>query len=130
MSGYWRAPEDSADALRDGRLHTGDIGYMDEAGYFYIVDRLKELIICSGYNVYPRVVEEAIYQHPDVAEVAVCGVPGRLSGRGRQSLHRAARAGGVDRGRPAGEFLADKLSPIELTKADRMARASAEIRGW
>jgi long-chain acyl-CoA synthetase len=60
--------------LRNGRLHTGDLGYMDEDGYFYIVDRLKEMIIVGGYNVYPRNVEEEIYTHPAVAECAVVGL--------------------------------------------------------
>lgn len=115
MSGYWRAPEDSADALRDGRLHTGDIGYMDEAGYFYIVDRLKELIICSGYNVYPRVVEEAIYQHPDVAEVAVCGVPDDYRGETVKAFIVPREPAALTEADLL-EFLADKLSPIELPK--------------
>ncbi len=75
MKGYWNDPQESAQVLRDGWLHTGDIAKMDEQGYFYIVDREKDLIIASGYNVYPREVEEVIYQHPKVAEAAVIGVP-------------------------------------------------------
>ena len=74
MKGYWKRPDETAGTLRNGRLHTGDIGYLDEDGYGFIVDRLKEMIICSGFNVYPRMVEEAIYEHPDVLEAAVCGV--------------------------------------------------------
>ncbi|MGQ9477739.1 MAG: long-chain-fatty-acid--CoA ligase [Candidatus Bipolaricaulia bacterium] len=75
MKGYWNKPEETAQALKDGWLHTGDIAMMDERGYFYIVDRAKDMIIASGYNVYPREVEEVLYQHPKVAEVAVIGVP-------------------------------------------------------
>ncbi|WP_066068395.1 fatty acid--CoA ligase family protein [Neobacillus soli] len=75
MKGYYKMPEESAAALRDGWLYTGDIAKMDEDGYFYIVDRKKDLIIVGGYNVYPREVEEVIYNHPDVVEVAVLGVP-------------------------------------------------------
>ncbi len=75
MKGYWRRPEETAQALRGGWLHTGDIARMDERGYFYIVDRRKDVIIASGYNVYPREVEEVIHQHPKVAEAAVIGVP-------------------------------------------------------
>jgi len=75
MKGYWNRPEETAQALKGGWLHTGDIAKMDEQGYFYIVDRAKDMIIASGYNVYPREVEEVIYQHPKVAEVAVIGVP-------------------------------------------------------
>jgi long-chain acyl-CoA synthetase len=75
MKGYWNKPEETAQALKGGWLHTGDIAMMDERGYFYIVDRAKDMIIASGYNVYPREVEEVLYQHPKVAEVAVIGVP-------------------------------------------------------
>jgi len=75
MKGYWNRPEETAETLKDGWLHTGDIAKMDERGYFYIVDREKDVIIASGYNVYPREVEEVLYQHPQVAEAAVVGVP-------------------------------------------------------
>ncbi|MFJ5715014.1 fatty acid--CoA ligase family protein [Neobacillus sp. NPDC093127] len=75
MKGYYKMPEETAAAIRNGWLHTGDMARMDEEGYFYIVDRKKDLIIVGGYNVYPREVEEVIYNHPDVVEVAVVGVP-------------------------------------------------------
>jgi long-chain acyl-CoA synthetase len=75
MDGYYQRPEETALALRDGWLYTGDVARMDEDGYFYIVDRKKELIIVSGYNVYPREVEEALYAHPAVLEAAAIGVP-------------------------------------------------------
>jgi long-chain acyl-CoA synthetase len=75
MKGYYKMPEETANALRDGWLHTGDLARMDEEGYFYIVDRKKEMIIVGGYNVYPREVEEVLYSHPDVVEAAVVGVP-------------------------------------------------------
>ena len=75
MDGYYGRPDETALALRDGWLYTGDIARMDEDGYFYIVDRKKELIIVSGYNVYPREVEEALYAHPAVLEAAAIGVP-------------------------------------------------------
>ncbi len=74
MRGYLNKPEETMNVLRNGRLHTGDIGIMDEDGYFQIVDRLKEMIIVGGYNVYPRNVEEVIYQHEAVAECAVVGL--------------------------------------------------------
>ena len=74
MKGYWRSPEATADANRDGWLRTGDLGTLDEDGDLRIVDRLKELIIRGGYNVYPREVEEVLYQHPDIVEAAVVGV--------------------------------------------------------
>jgi long-chain acyl-CoA synthetase len=75
MKGYWNMPEETAMTLRDGWLYTGDIGRMDEDGYLYIVDRKKDLIIASGYNIYPRDVEEVLYEHPSVQEAVVIGVP-------------------------------------------------------
>jgi len=75
MKGYWRRPEATAAAITDGWFHTGDIGRVDEDGYFAIVDRKKDLIIRGGYNVYPREIEEVLHEHPAVAEVAVIGVP-------------------------------------------------------
>jgi long-chain acyl-CoA synthetase len=75
MKGYFKRPEATAAALRNGWFHSGDIGYVDEEGDFYIVDRKKDLIIRGGYNVYPREVEEALYAHPAVAEAAVIGIP-------------------------------------------------------
>ncbi len=74
-AGYWKRPDATAEAMtEDGYLRTGDIGYMDEDGWVYIVDRTKDMILCSGYNVYPRVIEEAIYEHPSVEEVSVIGI--------------------------------------------------------
>jgi long-chain acyl-CoA synthetase len=75
MSGYWNSPEDTATALRGGYLHTGDVGRLDDDGYLYIVDRIKDLIIRGGYNVYPRDVEDVLTQHPAVAAAAVVGRP-------------------------------------------------------
>ncbi|WP_419888745.1 fatty acid--CoA ligase family protein [Neobacillus niacini] len=75
MKGYYKMPEETAAAIRDGWLYTGDLARMDEDGYFYIVDRKKDLIIVGGFNVYPREVEEVLYNHPDVVEAAVLGVP-------------------------------------------------------
>ena len=77
MSGYWERPEESAETLRGGWLHTGDIGKFDERGYLYVLDRLKDLIITGGSNVYAREVEEVLIGHPDVAEVTVIGIPDR-----------------------------------------------------
>jgi long-chain acyl-CoA synthetase len=75
MKGYWQRPEATAEALRDGWFHTGDLARMDSDGYFYIVDRKKDMIIRGGYNVYPREIEEVLYEHPAVAEAAVLGLP-------------------------------------------------------
>jgi long-chain acyl-CoA synthetase len=75
MKGYWRRPEETATAIPDGWFRTGDLARQDDEGYFYIVDRKKDLIIRGGYNVYPREVEEVLYEHPAVAEAAVIGLP-------------------------------------------------------
>lgn len=74
MKGYWNQPEATADAIRNGWLHTGDIGYVDKDGYFYITDRKKDIVIKGGENISPRVIEEVLYAHPAVAEAAVIGV--------------------------------------------------------
>jgi long-chain acyl-CoA synthetase len=75
MKSYWRRPEDTALAIHDGWFRTGDLGMVDEDGYFFIVDRKKDLILRGGYNVYPREIEEILYEHPAVEEAAVIGVP-------------------------------------------------------
>ncbi len=75
MQGYWNRPDETAKVLRDGWLLTGDLGKIDEEGYCYIVDRRKDVIIAGGYNVYPREVEEVLYEHPDIEEASVAGVP-------------------------------------------------------
>jgi long-chain acyl-CoA synthetase len=80
MTGYYNNPEATARAFAGGWFHTGDLGYLDEDGFLFIVDRIKDLIIRGGYNVYPREVEEVIYAHPAVAEAAVIGVPDALMG--------------------------------------------------
>src|SRR6185437_9856673 len=80
MQGYWRAPEATSEALQDGWLRTGDIGYLDADGYLFIVDRKKDLIIRGGFNVYPRDVEDALVQHPAVTMAAVVGRPSRRHG--------------------------------------------------
>jgi long-chain acyl-CoA synthetase len=80
MLGYWNRPEETEQVLRDGWLLTGDMAVMDDEGYFSIVDRKKDLIIAGGYNIYPREVEEVLYQHPKVSEVCVAGVPDSYRG--------------------------------------------------
>jgi long-chain acyl-CoA synthetase len=75
MRGYRNMPEETASTLKDGWLHTGDIATMDEEGYFYIVDRKKDMIISGGYNVFPRDVDEVLYEHPKVKEACAIGIP-------------------------------------------------------
>lgn len=115
MKGYWQRPDETATALRNGRLHTGDIGYIDEEGYGFIVDRLKDLIICSGFNVYPRVVEEALYEHPDVAEAAVCGIKDDYRGETVKAYVVKKEDADLDEARLLA-FLKERLSPIEMPK--------------
>jgi len=112
---YWNMPEETAAAFVDGYLLTGDIGYMDEDGYFYIVDRIKDLIITNGYNVYPRNVEEAIYLHPAVEECIVAGLPDANRGEIVKAWVKLKE----DRELSIEDlkiFLKDKLSPMEMPK--------------
>ena len=114
MKGYWNKPEASANALRDGRFHTGDIGYMDQDGYITLVDRMKDMILSGGYNVFPRNIEEAIYEYPGVAECTVIGIP---------DLHRGQSAKAFIALKPGVtpfayealvKFLSDKLAKYEM----------------
>jgi len=110
MAGYWNRPEETEEAFRGGRLHTGDVGYIDEEGYVFLIDRIKDLILNAGFNVYPRMVEEAILLHPDVEEAVVCGVPDKQRGE----LVKAYIKRRADSQLKAGEmkrFLKDKLAP-------------------
>ena len=75
MKGYWNRPDSTRDAVRDGWMHTGDVAYMDDEGYVFIYDRLKDMIVSGGENIYPAEVENALFGHPDLADVAVIGVP-------------------------------------------------------
>jgi len=116
-SGYWNRPEDTAAAFVGDRFLTGDIGYMDEDGYFYLVDRKKDLIISGGFNVYPQMIEQAIYEHPAVHEVLVIGVPDAYRGEVAKAfiaLRPGAAPFTLDELRA---FLADRLGRHELPAA-------------
>ena len=115
MKGYWQRSEETAATIRNGRLHTGDVGYLDEDGYGFIVDRLKDLIICSGFNVYPRVVEEALYEHPEIREAAVCGIEDDYRGETVKAYIAREKGSSLDE---AGlvAFLKERISPIEMPK--------------
>ncbi|WP_243356308.1 fatty acid--CoA ligase family protein [Bacillus litorisediminis] len=86
MKGYYKMPEETEATIKEGWLYTGDLARMDEEGYFYIVDRKKDMIIVGGYNVYPREVEEVLYNHPDIVEAAVVGVPDSTHGEAVKSF--------------------------------------------
>jgi long-chain acyl-CoA synthetase len=114
MKGYWKRPEETREALRGGRLHTGDIGVLDADGYLTLIDRKKDMIINGGFNVFPRKIEEAIYEHPSVGEVTVIGVPDPDFGQFPKAfiaLKPNASALGYDE---LAAFLADKLAPYEV----------------
>ncbi len=112
--GYWNAPEETAAAFVDGYLLTGDIGYMDEDGYFYLVDRKKDMIISGGFNVYPRTIEEAIYEHPTVAEVSVIGVPDSYRGEAAKAFVQLKPGAATFTLEELRAFLADKLGRHEM----------------
>ena len=91
MPGYYKRPDLTEQAIIDGWLHSGDMGYVDEDGFLYLVDRMKDMIISGGVNVYPRDIEEVVVQHPDVREAAVFGAAARKVGRNACGGRRAAR---------------------------------------
>lgn len=115
MAGYWRRRDETAEAMRGGRLHTGDVGCVDEDGYVFIVDRIKDMILTKGYNVYPRNVEEAIHQHPKVAECVVAGLPDDYRGQVVKAYIRVLD-GEFLTAEELTDFLKDKLSPMETPK--------------
>jgi long-chain acyl-CoA synthetase len=116
MVGYWRRPDETATTMAGGRLHTGDIGHMDEEGYIYITDRAKDLILVGGYNVYPRMVEEAILRHPAVEDVAVCGIPDDYRGETVKAFIVPRPEQKVTLGELKA-FLRDKLAPFEIPRS-------------
>jgi long-chain acyl-CoA synthetase len=115
MKGYWNNQEATNEVLRDGLLYTGDIAIMDEDGYVYIVDRIKDLIITNGYNVYPRNVEEAIYLHPCVEECIVAGLPDTQRGEIVKAWVKCKEGRELSI-EDLKIFLKDKLSPMEMPK--------------
>ncbi len=115
MKGYWHKPEETANVLHDGWLLSGDIAKMDEDGYFYIVDRKKDMILCSGYNVYPREVEEVLYMHPAVQEAAAIGVPDPYRGESVKA-YVVLKAGQAATAEEIIAFCKGKLAPFKVPK--------------
>ncbi|SMH60546.1 long-chain-fatty-acid--CoA ligase [Azospirillum agricola] len=116
MAGYWGRAEETDRTIVDGFLFTGDVGTMDEDGYVFLLDRLKDLIICSGYNVYPRMIEEAIYQHPDVVAVCVIGLADEYRGQTPKAFVQL-KPGAELTAEQLKDFLRDKISRIEMPTA-------------
>jgi long-chain acyl-CoA synthetase len=112
MPGYWHKPDETAHAMAGGRFHTGDVGYLDADGYLFIVDRIKDIIIASGYKIYPRLIEEALYKHPKIAQAIVIGVPDQYRGQTVKAVVQP-RAGDTITEAELLDFLKDKVSPIE-----------------
>jgi long-chain acyl-CoA synthetase len=118
MKGYWNKPEATADVTTfDGFLRTGDVGYMDEDGFVFIVDRTKDMLLCSGYNVYPRVLEEAIYKHPSVEEVAVIGIHDEYRGQSPKAFVKLKAGAAEFTLKELQAFLGDKLGKHEMIHA-------------
>ena len=113
--GYWHKPAATADLFADGALRTGDVGHLDADGYLFIVDRIKDLILAGGYNVYPRVIEEALYEHPAVLEAVVIGVPDKYRGQAPKAFVVLAE-GTAATPLELRDFLRDKISKIELPR--------------
>ena len=118
MKGYWKKPDATAEIMTpDGFMRTGDVGYMDEDGYVYIVDRTKDMLLCGGFNVYPRVLEEAVYKHPSVEEVAVIGIKDEYRGQSPKAFVKLKAGAAPFAIEELQGFLKDKLGKHEMIQA-------------
>lgn len=125
IPGYWQKPEETRHAIKEGWLYTGDVGKMDEAGWFYVVDRKKDLIVASGYKVWPRDVEDVIYQHPAVRETAVVGVSDPYRGETVKAF--VALKPGMEGSVTAEEIIAFCKEHIAAYKYPRLVEIVPEI---
>jgi acyl-CoA synthetase (AMP-forming)/AMP-acid ligase II len=127
MAGYWKRPEATAQTIIDGWLHTGDVGSVDEHGYLFILDRLKDMIISGGLNVYPHEIEDVLLTHPAVAEVCVIGVPDEKWGEAVRAVVVPAPGATVD---PAeliafsGQHLAGYKKPKAVDVVEALPRTA------
>ena len=128
MTGYWNKPQETEDCFVGRFFRTGDVGYMDEEGYVFIVDRIKDMINASGFKVYPRRIEDALYEHPAVAEVTVIGIPDAYRGEAPKAFVKLKEGKAGDGGGaaplPEREALQDRVS-----RRDRVPRRAAEDHG-
>jgi len=125
VPGYWQKPEETKHAIRDGWLYTGDVGKMDDDGWFYVVDRKKDMIVASGYKVWPRDVEDVIYQHPGVKETAVVGVPDPYRGETVKAF--VALKGGMEGSVTPEEIISFCKSRMAAYKYPRQVEIVSEI---
>ena len=115
MKGYWKRPDATKETMtQDGFLRTGDVGYMDEDGYVFIVDRTKDMLLCGGFNVYPRIIEEAIYQHPSIEEVIVIGIHDDYRGQSPKAFVKLKAHSSAITLDQMKDFLKDKLGKHEM----------------
>jgi long-chain acyl-CoA synthetase len=117
MQRYWNRPDETAAAFADGGFLSGDIGIMDEDGYFFILDRKKDMILSGGFNVYPQVIEQAIYEHPDVEEALVIGVPDPYRGEAAKAFIKLKSGASPLTLDALRDFLADKIGRHEMPAA-------------
>jgi len=118
MKGYWKKPDATAEIMTpDGFMRTGDVGYMDEDGYVYIVDRTKDMLLCGGFNVYPRVLEEAVYKHPSVEQVTVIGIKDEYRGQSPKAFVKLKAGAASFTLKELQEFLKDRLGKHEMAQA-------------
>lgn len=115
MKGYWQRPDATAEVIKDGWFRTGDLATRDEDGYYFIVDRAKDMIIRGGYNVYPREVEEVLYEHPAVAEAAVVGVPDATLGE-EVGAAITLKPGATATPDEIGEFVRDRIAAYKYPR--------------
>jgi len=117
MQRYWNRPDETAAAFADGGFLTGDIGIMDEDGYFFILDRKKDMIISGGFNVYPQMIEQAIYEHPDVEEALVIGISDSYRGEAAKAFVKLRSGAAPFTLEALRDFLADKIGRHEMPAA-------------
>jgi long-chain acyl-CoA synthetase len=115
MKGYWNRPDETANVFIGDSLRTGDVGYIDEDGFIFLVDRIKDLILSGGYNVYPRMVEEALYEHPAIEEAIVIGIKDPIRGQVPKAFVKLRQGHSASLAQLQ-EFLLERLSPIERPK--------------
>ncbi|HWN94896.1 MAG TPA: long-chain fatty acid--CoA ligase, partial [Methylomirabilota bacterium] len=113
--GYWNQPDETAKAIREGWLLTGDVGHCDSDGYFFITDRKKDMLLVNGINVYPREIEEIIYSFPGVKEAAVIGVPDARRGEQAMAFVSAKEGVALD-GKAIQQFVRERLADYKVPK--------------